>query len=74
MKISDVPKFESSNPELAINILIWNLEASFLAGEDALIFKNPQVDLLYRSKNKGGKPIYLLLIENSNILFDNFMY
>ena len=66
MKIKDIPKFESLNPEYNINILLYNY--GYIPQRDEDIFKNPYVNIHYRSQNTGSKNIYLCLIEKGNIL------
>ena len=63
MKLVNIPKFESRNPGFGINIFTYTENDT-----NDTYFKHPNVDIIYRSKNGGGTQIYLLLLQNSNII------
>ena len=62
MKLVNIPKFESRNPGFGINIFTYTENDT-----NDTYFKHPNVDIIYRAKNKGPQ-IYLLLLQNSNII------
>ena len=68
MKLVNICQFEAMNPNLAINVLKYNKDPIKQNSEN--IFKNPFVDLVYRSTSTGSQ-IYLLFIEEGNISFNH---
>ena len=66
MKMVDIPKFEKANPGYAITVFSYN-ENPILPSPKAEIYKNPHVDIAYRSK-ASGRDIYLLLLQSGKIL------
>jgi len=65
MKLVDIHRFEQVNPNLAINIFQYNENALDSRQFDEEIYKNPYVDIIYRSKSKG-RQIYLVLLEDKS--------
>ena len=51
---------------LAINVLSYNENPVNIT--DGEVFKNPFVDIIYRSKREGQE-IHLLLLENGNLYY-----
>ena len=66
MKMVDIPKFERANPGYAVTVFQYNLQPN-LPSPKAEIYKNPHVDIAYRSK-ASGRDIYLLLLQSGKIL------
>jgi len=62
MKLVNISKFESRNPGFGINILTYSEK-----DKNTTYFKHPNVDIVYRAKNKGPQ-IYLLLLQKGNII------
>jgi len=67
IKVVDIHKFETRNPQYAINVLSYN--DSLDEQDKTETVKNPHFDIIRRSK-KDGQEIYLLLLEES----DKFHY
>lgn len=68
MSLNNIPKFENSNPLYGINVFIykkWDLKKT------GPIFKNPNVDLVYKSNNSTNNQIYLLLINKGDYIIIN---
>ena len=63
MKVSNIGKFERSNPGLNINVLVYDADATIEPDED--IVKNPHVNIIRRSKREGPQ-IYVLLLEDGD--------
>ena len=67
MRICNISKFERQNPQLRVNVLKYNSNVDFsnVNGDDD-VYKNPFVDLLYKSKNTEDNafPVNLLLLED----------
>ena len=61
MKLKTIPAFERRNPALSINVFRYNEVIDIPVDEE--VYKNPHVDIIYRSRNPNGRPIYLLLLE-----------
>ena len=61
MKLIDIPKFEKLNPTFGVNVFVF--KSDYNNGE--IQYKNPNVDLVYKSRNEGPQ-IYLVLIEENN--------
>lgn len=59
MQIKDIPKFEKRNPKYGINVLIYKDNDNLKAEEH---FKNPNVDIIYRSCNSTVNQIYMILL------------
>ena len=49
MKLKDIPKFEKVNPTFGVNVLIVRDKID----TNEIHYKNPNVDIVYRSKNEG---------------------
>ena len=62
MKLVNISKFETRNPGFGINILTYSEK-----DKNITYFKHPNVDIVYRAKNKGPQ-IYLLLLQKGNII------
>ena len=62
MKMVDIPKFESVNKDFGVNILTYTEK-----DKNTTFYKHPNVDIVYRSKNKGPQ-LHLILLQNGNIL------
>ena len=67
MRVSDIYKFEKSNPQYAINVLTYTESKNKIPKAD--VFKNENFNLIRKSKSDGQK-IFLLLLENET----NFHY
>jgi len=67
MKVSDIHKFETRNPQYSINVLTYDPKPEEETQDE--IVKNTHFNLIRRSKN-DTKQIHLLLLENS----DTFHY
>ena len=65
MKLRDIPKFEKMNLSFGVNVLEFR-EKKPKDGE--VCFKNPNVDLIYRSVNPTNNQIYLILINDGMFL------
>ena len=70
MKLASIPLFEAANPDLAINVLQYN-SSPLMTEVSKDIYKNPFVDIIYRSK-KTITPIYLVLVENGKNFLLNY--
>ena len=56
MRICNIDKFERNNPSLRINVFKYNDDVGLMNGDDDNeVFKNPFVDVLYRTKNVNGQ-------------------
>ena len=62
MKLVDIPKFESVNKDFGVNILTYTEK-----DKNTTFYKHPNVDIVYRSKNKGPQ-LHLILLQKGNIL------
>ena len=60
MKLKDIGKFETEN-NLSITIFKYNNDATI--EEDEIIYKNPHVDIVYRTKNPNARSVPLLILE-----------
>ena len=71
MRLYKIRQFEQMNPGYSINVFKYNedpLELRMMSDEyddNDNIYKNPYVDIIYRSKSVG-REIFLLLLENGN--------
>ena len=72
MKMVDISKFERANPGYAITVFSYNLQP-ILPSPKAEIYKNPHVDIAYRSK-ASGRDIYLLLLQSGLLILLIFKY
>ena len=63
IKLSDIPKFEKQI-NLSIKVFKYNANLNKEDLENEILYKNPYVDIIFRSKNPKGYPVNLLVLEN----------
>ena len=67
MQLKDIRNFESQNPTIAINVMLYtdtNLINSYSDDENAGL-KHPNIDIIHKTRVVGVEPIYLLLLQNN---------
>jgi hypothetical protein len=70
MRLSNVSKFERMNPDLRVNIILFNehIDTTTIDDEDVEVYKNQYFDVIYRSHstNENATTVNLLAIEQNN--------